>query len=216
MIHALAFRDFEVLLLGFEWTILLSAVAFIGSAALGLALLALRMSRYGAMRGAALSFIHGIQGTPLLGLLFLIYFGLALFGFDVSPWTASTVGLSVYGCAFLSDIWEGAVRAIPKGQWEASRVLGLNFWRQFRLVILPQALTIAIPPTVGFLVQLIKNTSVASIIGMVELSRDAQIVSASTFEVFNVYALVCGLYFILCYPLTWYSRRLELRLSHAR
>jgi len=157
-----------------------------------------------------------LQGTPLLGLLLLMFFGLALFGYDVAAWVAATIGLSVYGSAFLSDIWDGAVRAVPKGQWEASRALGLSSGLRFRLVILPQAFTISIPPTVGFLVQLLKNTSVASITGVVELSRDAQIVSSSTFEFFRVYAAVCGLYFLLCYPLTWYSRRLETSLKKAR
>ena len=130
----------------------------------------------------------------------LVFFGLALFGIDVPRWLAATVALSIYGSAFLAEIWRGAVEAMPEGQWEASGALGLAAGHQLRFVVLPQALTIAIPPTVGFLVQLIKNTSLASIIGLVELSREAQLVNGATFAPFAVYGCTSMLYFALCFP----------------
>jgi polar amino acid transport system permease protein len=139
-----------------------------------------------------------------------------LFDIDVPRWLAATLALSIYGSAFLSEIWRGAVEAIPKGQWEASAALGMKLHQQLRLVVLPQALTIAIPPTVGFLVQLIKNTSLASIIGLIELSREAQLINGATFAPFLVYFCTSALYFALCYPLTALSRRLEARRVHAR
>jgi polar amino acid transport system permease protein len=216
MFRQFGINEFLMLASGLEWTAGLTLAAFAGSFALGLLLLLMRIARAAPLRAAAVAWINAVQGTPLLGHLFLIFFGLALFGWDVPRWMAATTALSIYGSAFLADIWRGAVQAVPQGQWEASAALGLKRLRQLRLVILPQAFTIAIPPTVGFLVQLIKNTSLASIIGVVELSREAQLVNGATFAPFLVYACVCGLYFVLCYPLTAWSRLLEAKFAPAR
>jgi polar amino acid transport system permease protein len=213
MFRQFGLNELLMLLDGLRWTVGLTLLAFAGSFALGLLLLIPRVARWGPPRWAASGWIQAVQGTPLLGLLFVAFFALPLFGWDVSKWVAATLALSVYGSAFLADIWRGAVEAIPPGQWEASAALGLTRWRQLRLVILPQAFTIAIPPTVGFLVQLIKNTSLASVIGVVELSREAQLVNGATFAPFLVYGCVCVLYFALCYPLTAWSRTLEVRLA---
>jgi polar amino acid transport system permease protein len=209
-------NEFLLLTTGLKWTVALTALAFAGSGLLGLIVLLLRTGRARALRLAALIWIQAVQGTPLLGHLFLIFFGLALFGMDVPRWLAATLALSIYGSAFLAEIWRGAVEAIPQGQWEASAALGMKLHQQLRLVVLPQALTIAIPPTVGFLVQLIKNTSLASIIGLIELSREAQLVNGATFAPFLVYFCTSALYFALCYPLTQLSRWLEKQLAHAR
>ncbi|MBS2694106.1 ABC transporter permease subunit, partial [Salmonella enterica subsp. enterica serovar 1,4,[5],12:i:-] len=96
--------------------------------------------------------------------------GLALFGVDVSPWTAAALALTLFTSAFLVDIWSGSIAALPKGQWEAARCLGLSFTQTLMRVITPQAVRIAIAPTVGFSVQVIKGTALASIIGFVELT----------------------------------------------
>jgi polar amino acid transport system permease protein len=212
MFRSFGVNEFLLLADGLRWTLGLTALAFLGGGILGLALLVLRIAPLRASRFLAIVWIQAVQGTPLLGTLFLIFFGLPLVGFDVSRWIAATVALSVYASAFLAEIWRGAVAAIPAGQWEAAAALGLPRLAQLRLVILPQALTIAIPPTVGFLVQLIKNTSLASIIGLVELSRRAQLVNGATFAPFIVYGVTAVLYFSLCFPLTRWSRYLE----HAR
>jgi polar amino acid transport system permease protein len=212
MFRSFDINEFLLLADGLRWTLALAALAFLGGGILGLALLVLRIAPLKALRFLAIGWIQAVQGTPLLGTLFVIFFGLPLFGFDVSRWLAATVALSVYASAFLAEIWRGAVAAIPAGQWEAAAALGLPRLAQLRLVVLPQALTIAIPPTVGFLVQLIKNTSLASIIGLVELSRRAQLVNGATFAPFIVYGATAALYFCLCFPLTRWSRHLE----HAR
>ena len=212
MFRSFGVNEFLLLADGLRWTLGLTALAFLGGGILGLALLVLRIAPLRASRFLAIVWIQAVQGTPLLGTLFLIFFGLPLVGFDVSRWIAATVALSVYASAFLAEIWRGAVAAIAAGQWEAAAALGLPRLAQLRLVILPQALTIAIPPTVGFLVQLIKNTSLASIIGLVELSRRAQLVNGATFAPFIVYGVTAALYFCLCFPLTRWSRYLE----HAR
>jgi polar amino acid transport system permease protein len=216
MFRSFGWSELLLLLDGAVWTLALTAIAFAGAGLLGLVLLALRVVPFRALRWGAVLWIQAVQGTPLLGHLFVIFFGFPLLGIEVSRWLAASVALSLYGSAFLAEIWRGAVESIQKGQWEAASALGLTRLKQLRLVILPQALTIAIPPTVGFLVQLIKNTSLASIIGFIELSRRAQLVNGATFAPFIVYGVTAILYFCLCFPLTQASRALEARRQAAR
>ena len=129
---------------------------------------------------------------------------------------AAAASFSIYAGAFLGEIWRGCLQAIPRTQWEAGASLGLGFAQQLRYIIVPQALRLAIPPTVGFLVQLIKNTSLAAVIGFIELTREGQLTTATTFRPFIVYLIVAAIYFALCFPLTQWSRRLERRLHVAR
>ena len=204
------------LLLAARWTILLSLIAFAGGGLVGLALLVSRIARWpGAERGVAL-YVQLFQGTPLLMQLFLAYFGLSLLGLDVSAWFAAGLALTLYTSAFLAEIWRGCVDAVPKGQWEASASLALSLREQRRWVIGPQALRIAVPPTVGFLVQVIKGTALASVIGFVELTKAGTMITNATFRPFTVYACVALLYFALCWPVSAWSRRLErsLRRGH--
>jgi len=204
------------LLFATRWTLFLTAMAFVGGGLGGLLLLVLRVSRFGSARQAVGLYIEAFQGTPLLLQLFLVFFGLPLAGVDVSPWLAAAVALTLYASAYLCEIWRGCVEAIAKGQWEASAALGMRYLMQLRLVILPQALRLAVPPTVGFLVQLLKSTALASIIGYRELTKTAQIMTNATFRPFLIYALVALIYFALCYPLTAYARALERRLGTSR
>lgn len=203
------------LLLAARWTLLLSLIAFVGGGLCGLLLLGLRTGRFAAARQAVRLYVELFQGTPLLQQMFLTFFGLPLLGIEVSPWLAASVCLTLYAAAFLSEIWRGCVEAIPRGQWDASAALGLRFLLQLRLVILPQAVRLAIPPTVGFLVQLVKATALASIIGFRELLRTGHILSNATFQPFLIYGLVALIYFAICFPLTWSARRLERRAQPA-
>ncbi len=206
---------FRNLLLAMRWTVALSLVAFVGGGLVGVALLVFRMSK---LRGAEIfvaSYIQLFQGTPLLMQLFLAYFGLALFGVELSPWVAASLALTLYTSAFLVEIWRGCVNSIPKGQWEAAQSLALNFREQMQYVILPQAVKIAIPPTVGFLVQVVKGTALASLIGFIELTKAGSMITNATFKPFLVYSCVALLYFVLCYPISLYARALEGKL-HAR
>lgn len=204
---------FRNLLLAGRWTVALSLIAFIGGGLVGLGLLILRMSK---VPGATL-FVNGyvqlFQGTPLLMQLFLSYFGIALFGINTSAWVAASVALTLYTSAFLTEIWRGCVNAIPKGQWEASESLALNFMEQMRYIVLPQAVKIAIPPTVGFLVQVIKGTALASVIGFVELTKAGTMITNATFKPFLVYSCLALMYFALCFPISLYARRLERKMN---
>jgi polar amino acid transport system permease protein len=191
------------------WTLLLSLIAFAGGAVVGLPIALMRVSPVGAFRVAASTYIQLIQGTPLLIVLFLSYFGLGILGYKLAPLVAAGLALTLYAAAFLGEIWRGCIEAVPRTQWEASDCLGLNRFQQYAYVVLPQAMRIAIPPTVGFMVQIVKSTSLASVIGFVELVRAGQIVNNSTFEPFIIFCAVAAIYFALCYPLSLASRYLE-------
>ena len=199
-----------------RWTVLLSLIAFLGGAVVGLPLALMRLSKVGVLRMLASGYIQLIQGTPLLIVLFLSYFGLGILGYKLIPLVAAGISLTLYAAAFLGEIWRGCLQAIPRTQWEAGASLGLSLPQQLRYIIVPQALRLATPPTVGFLVQLIKNTSLAAVIGFIELTREGQLTTATTFRPFTVYLIVAAIYFALCFPLTQVSRRLERRLHVAR
>lgn len=203
------------LLLAARWTVALSLIAFVGGGLVGLALLVLRLSPSAIAQRFVAGYVQLFQGTPLLMQLFLAYFGIALFGIDTSPWLAAAAALTLYTSAFLTEIWRGCVASIPKGQWEAAQSLALNFREQLRHVVLPQALRIAIPPTVGFLVQVVKGTALASVIGFVELTKAGTMITNATFKPFVVYSLLALMYFALCYPVSLYARGLERKLHGA-
>ena len=197
------------LLLAARWTVLLSLMAFVGGGLLGMALLLARVAKLPGAQWGVTAFVQVFQGTPLLMQLFLAYFGLALLGLRVDAWLAAALALTLYTSAFLCEIWRGCVNAIPKGQWEASASLAMSLREQLRWVIGPQAARLALPPTVGFLVQVIKGTALASVIGFIELTKAGTMITNATFQPFTVYACVALLYFALCWPLSAWSRSLE-------
>ncbi|MCX7340857.1 MAG: amino acid ABC transporter permease [Hyphomicrobiales bacterium] len=216
MIRDFGLIDVGYLMLAARWTLLLAAIAFVGGSIAGLLLTLLRVQPFAPLRWVASAWILIVQGTPLLAWLFVFYFGLALIGFPISTWLAVIAAYSLYASAYLAEIWRGALQSIPRQQWEAGSALALGFLEQLQHVIIPQAIRIAIPPTVGFLVQLIKNTSLAAVIGFVELTREGQLTNASTFKPFTVFIVVAAIYFAICFPLTQLSRNLEGRLHVAR
>jgi polar amino acid transport system permease protein len=206
------FTDWDIvrnLLLAARWTLLLSLAAFIGGGVLTIPLMLMRLSRRRWLKLGIRAYSNLFQGTPLLMQLFLAFFGLALFGIDVSPWLAAALALTLFTSAFLVDIWCGSIDALPKGQWEASRCLGLGFGQTLLRVMAPQAIRIAIAPTVGFSVQVIKGTALASIIGFIELTKAGAMLTNVTFQPFKVFGLVALGYFLMCYPLSHFSHYLE-------
>jgi polar amino acid transport system permease protein len=204
------------LIMAAQWTVLLSLIAFAGGALVGLPIALMRVSPNNALRIVAGGYIQLIQGTPLLILLFLTYFGLGILGYKLAPLVAAGLALTLYAAAFLGEIWRGCIEAVPRTQWEASDCLGLDRFQQYAYVVLPQAFKMAIPPTVGFMVQIVKNTSLASVVGFVELARAGQIVNNSTFEPFIIFCIVAAIYFAMCYPLSLASRFLERRANAGR
>ena len=202
---------FRNLLLAARWTVALSLVAFVGGGMVGLALLILRIRNKRWPSLFVSGYVQLFQGTPLLMQLFLAYFGLALFGFKTTAWFAAALALTLYTSAFLTEIWRGCVEAIGRGQWEAGTSLALSFRELVQHIILPQAFKIAIPPTVGFLVQVIKGTALASVIGFIELTKAGTMITNATFAPFLTYSCVALLYFALCFPISFYAKRLELK-----
>lgn len=201
--------EFLFILDAARWTLALSTIAFVGGAVLGLLLALARTSEQRAARTAATVFIQVFQGTPLLLQLFLIFFGAPVLGLDLNPWLAAGIALIFNSAAFLGEIWRGCIQAIPRGQWEAAQALNLSYVDRMRDVVLPQAFKIGLPPTVGYLVQIIKGTSLAAIIGFTEITRAGQIINNATFQPLEVFGTVAALYFVICWPLSLLAARME-------
>lgn len=213
MFQQFSLTHIQFMLTGLGWTVGLALIALIGGAIAGSAIALMRVSANLFASRLAQFYIFVVQGTPLLVTLFIAYFGATYLGISVQPIVAIAVAFSFYAAAFLGDIWRGAIQSVPKGQREGAHALGLGRTDTMIHIIVPQAVRIAIPPTVGFFVQLIKNTSLASVVGIVELTRTAQIVSNATFKPLEVYLTAAAFYFLVCFPLTLFSRSLEKRLQ---
>jgi polar amino acid transport system permease protein len=209
------YPEFLFILEAAKWTIALSLIAFVGGAIGGLLVALGRTSNSAFARGAATVFVQVFQGTPLLLQLFLVFFGAPIIGIDVNPWIAAGAALILNTSAFLGEIWRGCIQAVLHGQTEAAYALGLHYFDRMRDVVLPQAWKIALPPTVGYMVQVIKGTSLAAIIGFTEVTRAGQIINNATFQPLVVFGLVAGIYFALCWPLSLLAGRMERRQARA-
>jgi polar amino acid transport system permease protein len=204
------------LLHGAAWTLGLSADGFVGGSLLGFVVALGRIAPSRWLRGSVMVYVQLVQGTPLLILMFLAYFGLSIAGLDVSPLVAAGLAMTVYASAYLGEIWRGSLQSVPRTQWEAAECLSFSASQRLFLIIVPQALRIATPPTVGFLVQIVKNTSLASVVGFIELARAGQVINNALFEPFLVFSIMAVLYFALCYPLSLWAHALETRLQVGR
>jgi polar amino acid transport system permease protein len=203
------FPEFLFILEAAKWTVALSTIAFIGGAIGGLIVALSRTSDSPVARWLSGAFIQIFQGTPLLLQLFLVFFGAPVLGMDINPWVAAGVALILNSSAFLGEIWRGCIQAIPAGQVEAAHALSLSYISRMRFVILPQASKIALAPTVGYMVQIIKGTSLAAIIGFAEITRSGQIINNATFQPLIVFSVVAAIYFVLCWPLSLLAARME-------
>ena len=210
------FPDFLFLLDATRWTILLSLFTFVAGGVLGTVVALARISASKPLRWLAIGFIQLVQGTPVLMQLFVWFFLLSLVGVNLPAFIASGIALTMYAAAFLGEIWRGCIQAIPKTQWEAAASIGMSRWEQVREIIAPQALRIAIPPTVGFMVQIVKTTSLTALVGFVEVTRAGQLVNSTTFQPLPVFCTVAAIYFVICFPLSLYSRTLEKKLNVGR
>ncbi|AIC27140.1 amino acid ABC transporter permease protein [Rhizobium etli bv. mimosae str. IE4771] len=208
-------NEFLFILRGLKWTVLLAIIGFVGGGVFGILIALARTSRNRTARIATSGYIALFQGTPLLMQLFVVYYGVALLGIDVNAWLAVAIAFTLHASAFLGEIWRGSIEAVPKGQSEAANALGLHYVSRMRDVILPQALKISMPATIGFLVQLIKGTSLAAIVGFIELTRAGQIISNQTYRPLLVFGVVGVIYFIICWPLSHLGSGLEKRMAKA-
>ena len=213
--RGMGFPEFLFLLKGLQWTVALSVIGLACGAVAGLAIALARTSTSTLLRRVTGGYIMLFQGTPLLMQLFVTYYGLALIRLELDAWVSVAIGFTLHASAFLGEIWRGSIQAVPRGQTEAAHALGIHYVTRMRQVVLPQALRISLPATVGFFVQLINGTSLAAIVGFTELARAGSIVSNQTFQPLLVYGIVGLLYFTMCWPLSLYGSRLERRLAMA-
>ena len=216
MIREFGPNDIVFMLEAARWTIGLALVAMVVGGFLGLIVAILRVVAFKPANWLAIGYINIVQGTPLLGQLFILFFGLPLFGIQVGAWEAAVAALSINASAFFGEIWRGSLQSVSQRQWEAGASLGLNYWQRLTSVILPQAVRISIPPTVGYLMQLVKDTSLTALIGFIELTRASQILSAATFEPLLIYGLAAVCYFVICFSLSQLSQHLEKKIHAAR
>ncbi len=200
-----------------QFTLYLSLIAFVGGGLIALIVTFIRITPSKQNKVVASSYIWTFQSIPLLMLLFLLGLGVPrLLNLDINPWVAAGIALTLYASAYLSDVWRGAVEAVPVGQWEGGSALGLSFLKTVILIVVPQAVRLSLAPTVGFMVQIIKGSSLAYIIGFHDLMSvgkrwaNAPVTGTEPFVIFPIMALI---YFCLCFPLSLWSRRLERRLG---
>lgn len=209
-------NDIWFLVQAAQWTIYLSVLTFILGGLVGFVIALSRVSSSRVPRMLSGAYVQVFQNTPLLMQLFLVYYGLSLVGLSLSPLVAAAIALTFFASAFLGEIWRGAIEAVPRTQFEAAEALALTPWQLYRHVILPQAIRIATPPTVGFFVQVVKNTSLTSIVGMTELMRAAAMMNNATMAPMKVFTVICVIYLVICFPLSVLSRKLEVRLNVGR
>jgi polar amino acid transport system permease protein len=197
------------ILQGAGWTILLSLLGFIGGCLVGIPLTLGLTAKTAAARSLSSLFINTVQGIPLPILMFAVYFGAGATGYNPPTLIAAGLAMTIYSAVFLAEIWKGCVRAVPKTQWEAAEGLAFSRFDIWWLIILPQAVQIATPPTIGFFVQMVKNTSYAVVLAFAELTYSARAVNNTNNEPFLIFTIAGVIYFLICYPLSNLSKRLE-------
>ncbi|MEW2394977.1 amino acid ABC transporter permease [Streptomyces sp. NPDC046862] len=200
----------DLYLSGLWATVLLSVAAIATGTLLGLVVAALRTSRVPVLAQLARGYLEVFRGTPLLIQMLFIYFGAAYLNLaGLTVFGAALLALTLYQGAYIAEIFRAGIEAVPRGQWEAARVLGLPRPQTFLSVVLPQTRAIVLPPLVGQYLSLIKDTSIAVVIGYVELVRQGQAVIDREGDPATSYLAVAVLYFVICYPLSLLVRHME-------
>lgn len=194
-------------------TVFLGLTSFVLGSTLGLLVALARTSSIRMLRGIAFAYVSIYRGTPLLVQILLIYFGLPRYGITLDPVPAALLALTLFSAAYLSENFRSGINAVDKGQWEASMSLGMGYWKAMSRVILPQGLRIAIPPVGSRMIALIKDTSLASVITVVELTRVADQVGASTFRYLEMFLMIGLIYWVINQILTVAQTILEGRIS---
>jgi His/Glu/Gln/Arg/opine family amino acid ABC transporter permease subunit len=202
------------LMSGMQLTLLISAVTLVLSMAGGLLLASLDMSRYRALRFLGLGFGEIIRNTPILVQLLWVYYVLPIvFGFQIEALPAAIIGLSVYSSAFISEVYRAGIQAVPQGHREAAQVLGLSPLQSLFHIVLPQAIRLTLPPLAANFVQLIKYSSLASVISVSEITRRGMELSATAFRPLEIFTFIAAVYFVICWPLAMAIRFWERRLA---
>ncbi len=167
------------------------------------------------LRWLSAGWVGAIRGVPVLLIIFFVYFGLPLLspGSNIPEYWAAVIALSVFASAYIGEIVRGSIQAVPRGQFETAEALGLPYLQRLVWVIMPQATRILIPPGIGFLVILVKDSSLVAVIGLIELARAGNIVASQTGEPIVAYLIVGAVYFVICYALSLVGRYFERRIG---
>lgn len=180
----------------------------------GLLLALAKLGRSRILRMLASFYIEIIRGTPALLQLFYIYFVLPAFGIKFDPFTAGVIGLSINYSAYLAEVYRAGIVAVPPGQIEAAKALGMSRRKMLRLIVLPQAIRVVVPPLGNYCISLFKDTSLVSIVTVKELIFTGQIISSTNFEYFTVFTIIGCIYLAVSYPgallVRWLERRMAL------
>jgi polar amino acid transport system permease protein len=207
------------LLGGARWTIALTFIIMTVSMVAALFVALGRLSRFAVLRIPLTAYVEFIRSTPALVQLYYIFYVLPFFGATLPALIAGIVGMSINYTAYLSEVYRSAISAVPRTQIEAAESLGLSYWQSRRLVILPQAARVALPPTVNYLLGLFKDTSLLSLITIKELMFAGILLGATTFKYFTILTEVAIIYFIICYPVallsTWMERKMKMDPEHS-
>ncbi|ODT13297.1 MAG: hypothetical protein ABS57_19125 [Mesorhizobium sp. SCN 65-12] len=202
-----------LLLDSFLTTLFLSAIAIVVGTFVGTLVSVLRALNIGVLNVVLRIYVEVFRGTPLLMQLFFVYFGLPMLGIEVDKFWAAFSAISLYTGAYVAEVLRAGVEAVPKGQVEAATALGLSFGQRLWYVVRPQALRVALPPLVGVYVAIIKDTSLATVIGYNELMRRAMELVLQYGRPLEVLLTVGCLYFIICFPISKFSEWIERRLA---
>ncbi len=205
----IALDSLPFILEGAWYTVMIAVVSMGMSLALGLFIALARMSKYWINSIPARIFISFMRGTPLLVILFILYFGLPMLGIELKPLTAAIIGISVHFSAYSAEIIRSAISSVSKGQWEAAETLRMTYWQTMRRIILPQATRIALPPLSSVFMDIIKGTSLAMVITVSEMFYRAKVVVGQTYESLTLYILVALIYWGLCTIVTLLQDYLE-------
>ncbi|MET3480405.1 amino acid ABC transporter permease [Variovorax atrisoli] len=194
-------------------TLSLGLSAFFFGCVLGLLIALARISPFAPLRWFAFTYVSVFRGTPLLIQILLIYFGLPSYGIVMGPIPSALLALSLFAAAYLSENFRSGIMAVDKGQWEAAWSMGMGYWKTLFRIVLPQATRIALPPVGSRLIGLMKDTSLASTVTVVELTRVAEQMGATTFRYMEMFLIVGAIYWFINQTLTLLQTWLESRLS---
>ena len=207
-------QNLDFLLSGLQMTLIVSAITLVLAIIGGLIIALLDMSRFRALRLIGLSFGELIRNTPILVQILWVYYVLPMtLGINISAFTALVIGLTVYSSAFIAEVYRAGIQAVPKGHKEAAQVLGLSPSQTFIRIVLPQAIRMTLPPLAANFVQLIKYSSLGSVISVSEITRRGMELSASTFRPLEIFTFIAVVYFLICWPLAMSIRLWERRLT---
>jgi|ERR1035437_52831 polar amino acid transport system permease protein len=211
MLRALNFQDLQALFKGALWTVALCLSSGIIGTVFGLALGLAATSPSWVARWIAKIYVNFVRGIPLLIIIFFSYFGIPLMfpNLALSAFATAVIALSVFAAAYMAEIFRGSINAVPKEQTEAAEALGLSYRLKYRYVIMPQAMRTAVPPGIGFLIALVKDSSLVTVIGFIELTHTGTIISNLTADPIMTYSVVAAFYFVICYGVSILGRQYE-------